>query len=734
MKGSGNSKNISGYRKAIVGMAALLLIFLALTNVLLLKFQRTEYLKNFEANSVYELEEAAAFMVEPLLKYQFADVHQFIQTWASTHQNVIKLEATTPKGHSLSSFQREPANPFQISIEKKVSHQNQHLLTLSMSKDYSEVEKILSKTRNILIVTSILIVFFLGFALWIVFRRLAIKPLEEEISKRYQAEHNLERANQFLDDKVKQRTQELYEKNLSLSEEIIQREATENLLAAEKELLTVTLRSIGDGVITTDVAGSVVLMNQASETLTGWSQKEAIGQPLQEVFHVINELSRDICESPVEKVIKSGQIVGLINHTLLISRDGQELAIADSAAPIRDKDSVVIGVVLVFRDITEQQRTEKELIKARKLESVGVLAGGIAHDFNNILAAILGNINLALFDADLKDRTKSLLTEAEKASVRAKDLTQQLLTFAKGGEPVKQVSSLEIVIRDSANFVLHGDTVACRFDIPDDLWPANIDKGQISQVIQNIVMNANQAMPEGGIIKVSCENLPTVTKQHFPLQAKGSGLKICIEDNGVGIPPKVIEKIFDPYFSTKQGGSGLGLAISQSIIHKHGGSISVKSTLGVGTTFTIYLPASTKQTQEESKESLAENKSPSQAKILIMDDEEMVRTITKEMLTLLGHEVELSANGEEAIKLYQESITNRKFDLVLMDLTIPGGMGGKEAVQEIINIDPKAKVIVSSGYSNDPIMANPKDYGFCTAIGKPYRLNDLSKVIGQIIG
>jgi PAS domain S-box-containing protein len=544
----------------------------------------------------------------------------------------------------------------------------------------------------------------------------------------------LENTNIYLEERVKQRTQELNQKNLYLTQEIQQRETAENQLASEKELLAVTLRSIGDGVITTNLDGSVVLMNKISEELTGWSQEEAVGRPLKEVFHIINEQTRELCDSPVERVIETGRIVGLANHTALIRKDSREFIIADSAAPIRDKNSVIVGVVLVFRDITDLQRREKELIKIRKLESVGVLAGGIAHDFNNILSAILGNINLALFDTDLKNETKSLLTEAEKASLRARDLTQQLLTFAKGGDPVKEASSLEVVIKDSANFVLHGDKVVCQFDIPENLWLVDIDKGQISQVIQNIVLNASHAMPEGGVVKVSCENISTVEGKYFPLLSKRQYVRICIEDCGVGIPANIIEKIFDPYFSTKHEGSGLGLAICQSVINKHGGHITVDSSSGIGTTFSIYLPASTEL--EEAQEHIIEVsnriKQSSSLRILVMDDEEMVRTIAKKMLVELGHEVVLSENGKEAIKLYQDATQEeKKFDLVIMDLTIPGGMGGKGAVQEILTTDSNAKVIVSSGYSNDPVMANFKNYGFCSSIVKPYQLQELSKVISQ---
>jgi PAS domain S-box-containing protein len=522
---------------------------------------------------------------------------------------------------------------------------------------------------------------------------------------------------------------------MEIATDITQRKTSESALAEEKERLAVTLRSIGDGVITTDCSGNIVLLNKIAESLTGWTNEEAAGRNLEEVFHIINEQSREVCENPVTKVVKSGQIVELENHTVLVAKDGRERSIADSGAPILDAQSRIIGVVLVFRDVTEQIKTEKELLKVKKLESIGVLAGGIAHDFNNILAAILGNINLALFDEDLGAQTKNLLAEAEKASVRAKDLTQQLLVFAKGGEPVKETASLESVIKDSANFVLHGDKVACRFDIPEDLWLVEIDRGQVSQVVQNIVLNASHAMPEGGVIRVTCENLSPTGRSEVPFAASGGYVRICIEDDGIGMPAGIVEKVFDPYFSTKQEGSGLGLAIAQSIITKHDGHITVDSSPGAGTTFTIYLPASEKTVDEKQRESSAAGEESARLNILVMDDEVLVRNVARKMLSQLGHEVELSEDGGEAVRLYREAVgVNREFDLVIMDLTVPGGMGGKEAVQEILKINPEAKVIVSSGYSNDPIMANFGDHGYCSAIVKPYRVQELVEVISQVVG
>ncbi|OKY75090.1 MAG: hypothetical protein BM485_10370 [Desulfobulbaceae bacterium DB1] len=514
---------------------------------------------------------------------------------------------------------------------------------------------------------------------------------------------------------------------------ITRRKAAEDELAAEKERLAVTLRSIGDGVITTDTDGRIVLLNTVAENMTGWQQREALGKPLSEVFTIVHEQTRVPCENPVDKVMASGRITGLANHTVLIARNGSERKIADSGAPIRDKDGGIIGVVLVFRDVTEKQRMEEELLKIKKLESVGLLAGGIAHDFNNILAAIMGNINLALHDGGLDDATRKLLSNAEKASARAKGLTLQLLTFSKGGEPVKETASIAEIIRESAEFVLHGSNVACRYFMPDDLWLVDIDKGQMSQVIQNIIINAKHAMPTGGIIQVSCENFVSGENAGSTLPGKKHFIKIIIRDSGIGIPVNLIDKIFDPYFSTKKEGSGLGLAISHSIISKHNGSISVQSQPGEGTAFTIYLPASTREKEMKSTCEILDM-SGGKGRIMIMDDEEMVRDVTRAMLASLGHEVVLARHGEEAVDLFKKhGDCGEPIDIIIMDLTIPGGMGGKDAVKAIHAINPKAKVVVSSGYSNDPIMAHCRDYGFVAAIVKPFQLQDISKIINQLL-
>ena len=518
---------------------------------------------------------------------------------------------------------------------------------------------------------------------------------------------------------------------VSFGRDITERKQAEEALSSEKERLTVTLHSIGDGVISTNIEGRIVLMNKVAENLTGWTQEETIGKPICEVFHIINKETRKPCEDPVKRVIEQGGTYRLTNDTILISRDGRERIIADSGAPIRDKESKVIGVVLVFRDITEKQKMEEELQKMEKLESLGVLAGGIAHDFNNILTGILGNVTLAKLDTDPGDEIFQILAEAEKATTQAKNLTHQLLTFSRGGAPLKKTVYIGKIIKDSANFALSGSNVTCVFSIPEDLLPVKVDEGQISQVINNLIINADQAMPEGGAIKVELNNITVGGREALPIR-EGKYVKIIIEDHGVGIPGEHLQKIFDPYFTTKQKGSGLGLATAFSIVKQHDGYITVESKQGTGTTFSIYLSASVEgiKKEKETKEAFI----PGRGRVLLVDDEKVVRDATGRMLKKLGYDVEFAREGNSALELYKEAKkVGNPFDAVIMDLTIPGGMGGEEAIQKLLKIDPKVRAIVSSGYSTDPIMANYKDYGFEGVIVKPYKAEELSEILHRVI-
>lgn len=715
-------------------MMLLLLVFLAGIDYFIINIERQYRLTEVRTGLESELDEAAAFMVEPLLKFKFADIEQFIHLWSSNHQDIIRFKAITPQGLIFTDFQRETDSVSRLVLEKKVVFEGRHLMTLLMEKDYSETEAGLDQLRNFFLVASLIITLVFGVILWLIFRSLAIRPLESEISRRRQAEEELQEINLNLEEKVRARTNEVEKKNLELLDEIRERTSAEQNLSAEKERLAITLRSIADGVITTDVNGDIVLLNKVAEELTGWSQEEAAGKNVSEVFRVVGEKGGENIKNPVDMALGDGQTVSFDNSTL-ISRDGKEIAVADSGAPIRDKESNIVGGVLVFRDITEKLRTDDELLKMRKLESVGILAGGIAHDFNNLLMAIMGNISLAGQLVTPEDKIHRLLGGAEKASLRAKNLTQQLLTLAKGGEPIKETASIGQVIEESADFVLHGGKSDYKLEMPENLWLVDIDRGQMGQVVQNLIINARQAMPEGGTIRVSCENLES-TANEYPdplLPKQNEYVKISVTDTGVGMPENVVDKIFDPYFSTKKEGSGLGLAITHSIIKKHKGAITVNSKPGEGATFNIYLPVSKEKRVVAQSQSVA-MAVPKNTKILVMDDDELVRDIAGEMLAHLGCETVMAVDGEEAIDLFKQARgKGQPFDLVIMDMTIPGGMGGREAVTIVLQEDPAAKVVVASGYSTDPVLANYQDYGFSAAIAKPFQIKELSRTIKSLL-
>lgn len=634
------------------------------------------------------------------------------------------------------------------------------------------------------------------------------------------------------------------------------------------ENLRITLNSIGDAVIATDNAGCITHLNPVAEDMTGWSQQEAKGHPLLEVFHIINAQTREPAFNPVAHVLATGATVGLANHTVLIAKDGSEFQIADSAAPIRNVDGSTAGVVLVFRDVTEEYRlrdemeqmhallqavveqshipmavitapegeiflvnqacldflgeperdytgetissaafpwkfltvdglqlsieelpivralhgeatqglelmledgmgqvrhttvegipirnslgevvaglavfpdtterklAEEERRKLQKLESIGTLAGGIAHDFNNILMGVFGGIELAKMSLPKDHASYKYIETAHQALARATHLTKQLLTFAKGGDPLFETFRLHRVIRDAVELNLSGSNVKAEESLPEDLWPIRADRGQISHVLANLIINAKQAMPDGGRLFISGENLTASIAEQGVVP--GSYVKITLRDEGIGIPEKFLARIFDPYFSTKQSGSGLGLAIVHSVITKHHGHIRVESGTEAGTSFILYLPAeSNASTPEEAWYTQVVTGSSAKGRVLIMDDDPMVREVAGEMLGLLGYDSVSVSDGREALEAYR---TARKesnpFTCVIMDLTIPGQMGGKEAIGLLLEEDPTARVIVASGYSTDPIMSDYQTYGFKGRLPKPFQLHALQHELARVL-
>jgi PAS domain S-box-containing protein len=516
-------------------------------------------------------------------------------------------------------------------------------------------------------------------------------------------------------------------------QDITARKRVEEELRASEENLQITLDSIGDAVISTDTEKNIVGMNPVAEQLTGWSRNEAQGKPLKEVFQIINAKSGLSAEDPVEKALKSGDIVSISNHTTLIGKDGRKSQIADSAAPIRDGKEIIIGAVLVFRDVTEEYYMREQSQRVQQLEQIGTLAGGIAHDFNNILSGIYGNLDLIEHKIEPDHPVIKHLQQAEISADRAKNLIGQLLTFAKGGEPVKGAVDIGHMIQDIAQFDLSGSKVKLVFSQAQDLFSIEVDSTQIQQAISNLVINAAQSMPDGGHLYIDLQNYEHERGEGSEIEP-GRYIQIVICDEGKGIKQTLLPRIFDPYFSTKQTGRGLGLATVHSVIARHNGHIIVNSKEGIGTTFSLYLPTVDQPVVETVKASKNEKSLLPQRtlKIMIMDDEEVIRNLSSEMLKIMGHAPHSVAHGEAALGLYNKAQQNNDpFDLVILDLTIPGGMGGQETIQELLALNPEVRAIVSSGYTDDPILAYCYEHGFKGTATKPYTFAELRQSINH---
>lgn len=483
------------------------------------------------------------------------------------------------------------------------------------------------------------------------------------------------------------------------------------------------------GYITSDPAGGVVMVNQTIAEMLRTTMKDLKKGGMARFCK-----DQDAFYLHCRKALKKKR--GVSSELYLLTDDGVGFwASIESKAflpgPKTEADGQIRSIII---DISEKKQLEEELRRTQKLELVGVLAGGIAHDFNNILGAIMGNVELAKRYVGPGSKAYSRLMDAVEALLRARDLTTQLLTFARGGDPIRMATSLGTLIKDTIKVALHGSSVKCSFDIPDDLWMGDVDPGQMSQVLQNIIINARQSMPDGGVVDICCGNVSSGEKEDERLSA-GEYVRIVVSDEGYGIHEKYLDQIFDPYFSTKPGGSGLGLAICHSIIQKHNGRISVWSEPGKGTSFTLYIPAATREAQQVPfAEAVQPDGTLRAARILVMDDEIGIRKMLKEMLSVLGQEVLLAKDGREAISIYgAQQEKGVPIDLVIMDLTVPGGMGGKDAVQEILKINPEAKVVVVSGYSQDPVLAHYQEYGFQAALGKPFQLDKLEGMLEKVL-
>lgn len=496
------------------------------------------------------------------------------------------------------------------------------------------------------------------------------------------------------------------------------RQITKELLSIKHRFETI-LGSMADGILELTRDGVIVGANPAALGLIGLPEEKLLASRLTDLFfgqdrEIVRELlmtCREAQPAPEHKhlTIEGRQILAKI-------------------LPVRNSSGELIAMLT---DISDRLKMEAQIRYAEKMEAVGLLAGGIAHDFNNVLTAILGNISLAKLHLRPGDKAYEKLTEAERGVFRARDLTHQLLPFSPGGAPVRRVVSLDTTIRKSCLSVLESSKVGCDVSVQDGLWRVEADLLQIQQVMTNLMINALQATPPDGRIEVSAENV-SLEEEGPPSLNPGKYVQISVRDSGSGIPEEHLGKIFDPYFTTKETGKGLGLATAYSIVHKHQGCITAESGKDNGTTLRIFLPATDKEysTEEETEEQIYEGR----GKILVMDDEEQVRNVVGQMLACLGYQTVFAADGDEAIQLYADAAeSGGSFDAVILDLTVPGGMGGKETISVLLRIDPQVKAIVSSGYSNDPIMSVYKESGFYGVLEKPYRLNQLSDVLHRVI-
>lgn len=561
-------------------------------------------------------------------------------------------------------------------------------------------------------------------------RPLKLTGTIQDITERKKAEEQLNKFRYHLEEMVKERTIELHETNERLNIEADDRfKAEEALRKSERDLRSI-INNMQDTFYRTDGEGHFIMLSPSSFDLMGYKPEELIGTRVSDLYEKPEE--RQVF---IEKMEQSGGRLTSF-ETVIKSKNSSSKWVSTSARFYKDMKGETAGVEGIVRDITERKRMEEEIIKGHRLESIGILAGGIAHDFNNILTAILSNVEFLkeyISDFDpVDDSIFQILNGAESAVTRATKLTRQLLTFSKGGDPILEITYIDDLLKEAASFSLRGTNVKHRCYIPDDLWPVKADKNQMSQVINNIIINARHAMPNGGTINIRANNENIGNTSLLPLD-KGRYVKFSISDKGDGISPENISRIFDPYFTTKGVGTGLGLATSYSIIKRHKGHIEVESKPEKGTTFHIYLPASTKVPVEKkiiSEPPLLSGK----ANILLMEDEDIVANSFKILIGKMGYHIQHVKDGNEAIKVYEKAKKEgTHFDTVIMDLTIPGGMGGAETIKKLLKIDPSVKAIVCSGYSDDDVMSNFKKYGFCANLQKPFSKQSLLQVLSEVL-
>ncbi len=583
-----------------------------------------------------------------------------------------------------------------------------------------------------------------------------IRMAVSDVAERKQAEEALLKAHYEVEDKVVERTAELAKTNHELTGEIDERKQAEEALRRTQLMLARTERIAHIGSWEWNIATDSVIWSEELFRIfqldpeggaPGWSEHSALYHPEDMTF----------LHQAVERAVSDGTSYELELRAL--RKDGETRVCLARGYPEMDLNGRVVRLFGCLQDITDSKAAEQallqsemklqsSLIHARKMESIATLTGGIAHDYNNLMSIVMGNLSMAMEEVAPGSLLADFLSEANTASHKVRDLTHELMSLSRGGDPVKKLGSLEKLLKNTESLIPADSDISLKKSIQPDLWPVPYDQYKMGAVFRNVVTNAVEAMPDGGTLNVKAENLRIEDKEQYPgLPLKpGDYAHIAIQDQGVGIPEENLTKIFDPYFSTKgmgvQKGMGLGLATAYAIVHKHGGHIVVDSTPGVGTTVNIYLPATAAESKvqraerpEPGPQSSIANQQSSIPRILVMDDEEMLRNLAEQMLKRLGYAVETVKDGIEAIEVYnRQRDSGETFEAVILDLTIKGGMGGEQTIKELLKINPDVKAIVCSGYFNDPVLTNHAEYGFRGAMAKPYQIANLERLLKEVLG
>lgn len=520
----------------------------------------------------------------------------------------------------------------------------------------------------------------------------------------------IHRARDTFEKELRQRTDELRKSNEALEKEMSERVKAQQSLELSNEGFRSIVDRTREGIMVLDLGEAVVYANPAAARMLGQTVDTVLGER-----------------------VSIPLLPGRAAELDIIRHNGEQ-GVAEARVE-RTQWNGKPAYLVVIHDISEMKRSESQLLRAQKLESLELIAGGVAHDFNNLLTANIANISLAKMRATPGTPIYNALIKAEKAASKARDLTGQLLTFTKGKIPVKRPTSLSRLMKECVSLALGGSNVKCELHLPEDLWTVEAEPSQLGMLFQNLLINACQAMPEGGKIVVQAENVmvsyPTSEKERCPTQ--GRYIRISLQDTGPGIAPENLSKIFEPYFTTKPKGSGLGLATAHSVVQNHGGRIEVKSRLGIGTSFYVYLPASEHDSQSVEHVSDALPISGS-GRILIMDDEQDIREVAASLLEHLGYQVECASGGAEVIAKYESALeSGNPFDAVIVDLTVPGGMGGKATTEKLLELDPDVRVILSTGYAGDPAVSNYGQYGFKGLIEKPYTAAEIGLALHNVL-